>query len=278
MHELSGSHRESSGRLFSLRTRLLELLRLAGLSETEAKVYMALLALKRASARAIVAESGVHMMTAYRTLKKLREKGLLKVEKINGKESSYRAPTLHALIGSLEANQRNLQSIEHALRGLEPMLKFIGNSRNEAFEPVSIREGVEAFREEYLKLPNLCRSEYLHIGCMENYWRIAGMGDDSPEENAFRNARYRRGVFARVINTDSPVIREVAKRDSKEMRTLKIADELPIRRDYVGFADDHIAHFICDESLPRVVLIRHPELVALHHSHFRTLWERGANV
>jgi hypothetical protein len=144
-----------------------------------------------------------------------------------------------------------------------------------AHELLELREGVDAFREEYLKLPDVCDGEYLHVGSMQNYWDIAEMGDESPEELAFRSKRYRHGIFARVINTDSPLMREISKRDSKEMRTLRIVDDMPIRRDYIGFARDHVAHFVCDKASPRVILVRQPELLALYRNQFRHMWESG---
>ena len=49
-------------------------------------------------------------------------------------------------------------------------------------ESIEIREGLDAFREEYLKLPSCCEDEYLHIGSMEDCWRVGKMGYDSPEE------------------------------------------------------------------------------------------------
>lgn len=262
-----------------VRRKIHHLLSLAGLREDEVTLYLNLLALKRASMTDLIAASSLNIMTAYRTMKRLQERGLVQAFSINQKQSVYAPLTLKALIRKLDTEQRTLRKVQLALQDLDPLLPYVdlhaeatdGGSQ----EPVELKEGLDAFREEYLKLPDFCDSEYLHVGSMQNYWDIAGMGDESPEEMSFRAKRYRRGVFARVINTDSPAMREVAKRDSKEMRTLRIVDDIPIRKDYVGFARDYIAHFVCNKESPRVILVRHPELLALYRNQFKAMWERG---
>jgi hypothetical protein len=111
---------------------------------------------------------------------------------------------------------------------------------------------------------------------MQNYWDIAGFGDQSAEEMSFRAARYRNNVFARVINTVSEEMAAIQKRDSRELRTLKMSPRLPVERDYVGFADEYCCHFICDKEHPRVIIIRHPELLAVHEEQFGELWKQSA--
>ncbi|MEK7218014.1 MAG: helix-turn-helix domain-containing protein [Patescibacteria group bacterium] len=261
-----------------MRRRLHDLLRLAGLREEETALYALLLKKGRASVSELMAESGFNVMTAYRTVKRLRERGLVAAMKVNRKVSVYAPLTLGALVKKLDVEQRKMRKLQLALSGLDSLLPYADLSGSDEAEPVEVREGLEAFREEYLKLPEHCDGEYLHIGSMDNYWEIAGMSDESPEEIAFRRKRYKHGVFARVINTYSPVMVEVAKRDSREMRTLRISDDIPVKRDYIGFAKKYLAHFVCDRNNPRVILIRHPELLALHKRHYADLWKGGVGA
>ena len=265
-----------------MRQKIQNVLRLAGLREEEAAMYLKLLALKRASMAQLIAGTGINVMTAYRTMRRLQERSLVQAFSVNQKQSVYAPLTLKSLIRKLDHEQRTLRKVQLALQDLDPFLPYVDLSAQSeedgGGEPVELREGLDAFREEYLKLPDFCDGEYLHVGSMQNYWDIAGMSDESPEEMSFRAKRYRRGVFAHVINTDSPAMREIAKRDSKEMRTLRIVDDIPIRRDYIGFARDHIAHFICDKETPRVIVVRHPELLALYRNQFRRTWEGGVGA
>lgn len=263
-----------------MRRRLQDLLRLAGLREEEVSMYLHLLSLRRASMSELIDASGLNVMTAYRTMKRLQERELVSALKINNKQYIYAPLTLSALAKKLGNEQRKLRKIQLALQDLDPLLSYVdmhvGNEMD--LEPIEIREGVEAFREEYLALPDYCSSEYLHIGSMENYWSIAQMGDESPEENAFRSKRYKRGIFARVINTNSPVMQAISKRDSKELRTLRILDDIPMKRDYLGFSDSHICHFICDAENPRVIIIREKELANIYRDRFGQIWESGTTA
>lgn len=266
-----------------MRRRIQCLLRLAGLREEEVKLYLRLLQLKRASMMELIAESGLNVMTAYRTMKRLQERGLVQAMKINGKQSIFLPLTLSALIKTLSAEERTIRRLQLALKDLDRFLPFVdvqekrGDSA-ENDEPIVIREGLDAFREEYLKLPDLCDDEFLCMGSMQNYWKVAEMSDEAPEELAFRHKRFRRNMFCRVFNTHSPESENFAKRDSRELRTTRLVDAIPVAKDYLGYAKDHVRHFICDTDHPRVVIIRHPELVALYRDQFERMWNAGVGV
>jgi sugar-specific transcriptional regulator TrmB len=263
-----------------MRRRLQDLLRLARLKEDEVVLYLSLLQLKRAGMPALIAKTGMNIMTAYRTIQRLKERGLVQGININKKQEVFAPLTLAALIQTLDREQRALGKLRESLKNLGPLLPYLDLETQERSdtqdELIELREGIDAFREEYLKIPDHCRDEFLHLGSMQNYWDVAGMGDESPEELAFRAKRYRRGVYSRNINTNSDAIRAVQMRDSKELRTLRITDDIPVKHDYVAFADNYICHFICDKNDPRVVIIRHPELQAFHRKQFTDLWRSGS--
>lgn len=262
-----------------MRRRLRDLLRLAGLREEETALYLLLLKKRRATASALIAESGLNVMTAYRTLRRLRERGLVSALQINQKQYVYAPLTLAALTKKLDTEQRKLRRLQLALQGLDALLPYVdAEEKNGDEELVEVREGLDAFREEYLKIPDLCTDEFLHIGSMQNYWELAGMSDEAPEELAFREKRFKRGIYARIFNTPSPVAEGFAARDSREMRTTRLLEDLPIKKDYMAFTATDVRHFICDEGNLRTVIIRHPELVALHRRMFSDLWDAGSGA
>jgi len=262
-----------------MRRRITTLLQAAGLSDGEVTVYLLLLKLQKAGVAEIVTLSGMNTMTAYRTVKRLLGRELISEVTLNRKQSVYIPLSLRSLVQRLESDERKMRKLQLALRGVDKLLPFLdSDQRVSDAEPVEIKEGLEAFREEYLKLPDYCSEEYLHIGSMQNYWRIAGMSDESPEEMGFRHKRFKRHIFARVFNTWAPEMDAIMQRDSRELRTMRISDALPITRDYMGFADDHISHFICDAKNPKVIVIRHPELVGFHRKQFKQLWEGSAGA
>jgi len=266
-----------------MRRKIQHLLRLAGLREDEVAMYLHLLTLKRASMSQLTAAGALNVMTAYRTIKRLQERGLVQAMKINEKQSVYMPLTLSALIQTLGAEERTIRRLQLALKDLDPFLPFVdvhewADDKKEEHDPVTIREGLDAFREEYLKLPDLCDDEFLCMGSMQNYWHVAGMSDEAPEELAFRHKRLGRGTFCRIFNTHSPESETFAKRDSRELRTTRLIDAIPVAKDYLGYAKDHVRHFICDEENPRVVIIRHPELVALYRDQFERMWKAGVGA
>jgi predicted transcriptional regulator len=265
-----------------MRKRLIDLLRLAGLREEEAILYLHLLKLRRASMSELIACSELNVMTAYRTMKRLQERGLVSATKINQKQSVYAPLTLSALTAKLDVEQRKLRKLQLALENLDPLLPYLDATDDHMKEMekewIELREGREAFREEYLKIPMMCADEFLHIGSMQNYWRTAGMTDESPEELSFRHYRIQHGISARIFNTYSPESVKFHSRDSREMRTTRLLDDLPITKNYLAFTASDARYFFCDEENPRVIIIRQPELVALHKKQFQQLWEGGTGA
>ncbi|MDD5470007.1 MAG: helix-turn-helix domain-containing protein [Candidatus Peribacteraceae bacterium] len=266
-----------------MRRKIQHLLKLAGLREDEVVMYLHLLTLKRASMSALISASGLNIMTAYRTIRRLQERGLVQAMKINEKQSVFVPLTLGALIQTLSSEERAIRHLQLALKDLDRFLPFIdvperAGDKKEEDEPVLIREGFDAFREEYLKIPDLCTDEFLCMGSMQNYWKVADMSDEAPEELAFRHKRFQRRMFCRVFNTHSPESEGFAKRDSKELRTTRLVDVIPVARDYLGYTKDHVRHFICDDKNPRVIIIRHPELVTLYRDQFERMWRAGVGA
>ena len=264
-----------------MRRRIQHLLSLAGLRGEEITLYLLLMKLHRATIGELSSASGMHLVTAYRTMKRLQDRGLVQALKVNQKLSVYAPLTLDALIQKLATKEREVRRLQLALKRLDHFLPFIGAGPEDArdgAEPIEIYEGLDAFREEYLKLPDLCGDEFLCMGSMQNYWKVAGMSDEAPEELGFRHKRFSRNMFCRVFNTHSPESQTFAKRDSQELRTTRLVDSIPVAKDYLGFTKDHVAHFICDADNPRVVIIRHPELVNVHRKQFEQLWDSGVGA
>ncbi len=265
-----------------MRRKIEHTLRLAGLREEEVTMYLHLLRLKRASMPELIAETNLNVMTAYRTMKRLQERGLVQAMEINQKQSVYVPLTLDALIQTLGAQERSIRRLQLTLKNLDPLLSYMDTAEEpraeNSEEPVTIAEGFDAFREEYLKIPDLCEDEFLCMGSMQNYWKVAGMSDEAPEELAFRHKRFKRNMSCRVFNTYSSESAAFAKRDSKELRTTRLVDTIPVSKDYLGYTKDHVRHFICDEEYPRVIIIRHPELVTLYRDQFERMWQAGVGA
>jgi sugar-specific transcriptional regulator TrmB len=253
--------------------KLKYLLSLAELKDEEINLYLLLLKIKKATIMELIAGSGLNTMRVYRTILKLEERGLINSDFLNKKQKIYYPLSLESLIMTIQRKAKKLFRLEQSLKGLDPLLQFVDINAEVDNNLIEIKEGLDAFKEEYLKLPSLCKDEFLHIGSMENYWNVAGMSFESPEERYFIHQRISRGVYARVIDIKTEKMEEVGKSDSIEKRTLKLKDKLPIMENYFTIAPTHTSLFICDVENPRVIVIKQPDLLNIQREQFRSLWE-----
>lgn len=253
-------------------TKIKDILRLNDLSEQEIAVYIALLTLQKATIPMLREQSGLPNITVYRCMKNLEERRMVDVELINKKQACYKPLTLEKLIVKVEHAQRKLRRLELELKNLDSLLPYIGEKELKDEEEIEVRAGLDAFREEYLKMPDLFEDEYLHIGCTEAFWETARWNYESPEERSFIHRRMARNIYGRVVDPYTPTAEMIQKNDSREKRTLRIVNEIPVKRDILMIAAHQVSHFVCDVDNPRVVIIRNPALIALHKAQFEALW------
>lgn len=247
-----------------------DLLRLNELSEAEISVYMALLKARMATIPQLREATGLPNITVYRTMKMLEERTLVDAVTLNRKQKCYKPLTLDALVKKVASAQRRLRKLELELRKLDPLLPYLDEHR--ADDDVIVRSGLEAFREEYVKMPNVFQRNYLHIGNCPRFWETGRLNYDAAEERYFINRRLERKIHGSVLDTYSATTEMIQKRDSLENRTLKIVDKLPIEKDLLMIAETQATHFVCDPENPRVIVLKNPELVKLYQDQFARLW------
>ncbi len=259
-----------------MKRKLLSLLREADLRDEEIRVYFLLLTLRQAGVPELIAKSGLPSMTVYRTVQRLHERGLVDEMPLNNKQKLYKPLSLSVFAQTIAKENRRLKKLELSLRNLDPLLPFFSvDSKEEDSEGVELREGLDAFREEYLRFPDLCKNEYLHIGNMLNYWDTAQMTYECPEERAFINKRISRGIQCRIVDLHSEKFDEISNNNTRELRKIKYSDDIPLHKNYLGFAENHASYFICEPENPRVLVIKQPELLELYKFQFETLWKQS---
>ena len=89
-----------------------------GLSENESKIYTTLLKLGFATVVQIAKESGFHRSNIYDIIEKLREKGLITVQK-EGKTTKYKTSDLENLYSFIQEKQVALDNLMPNLKSLE---------------------------------------------------------------------------------------------------------------------------------------------------------------
>ncbi|HPA25249.1 MAG TPA: helix-turn-helix domain-containing protein [bacterium] len=126
---------------------LQEKIKQLGLSDKEAKVYLAALELGGESVQNIAKKSGVHRATTYQCLEKLAESGLVTTEKI-GKKIFFSGQYPHQLLTNILDKQNELKKKEVEIFNLLPELNAIFNyAKNKP--RVRFFEGAEELKKVY---------------------------------------------------------------------------------------------------------------------------------
>ena len=123
-----------------------------GLSDKEAKVYLAALELGQATAAEIAAFSGIVRVTAYVILEELRKKGLVSAF-LKSKKTYFAAEPPERLSNLFEIEERRLKESFSGLKKILPDLNKLYESRDKRpkvrlFEG---SEGINSLREDILK-------------------------------------------------------------------------------------------------------------------------------
>jgi len=245
-----------------------------GLKEQEIKIYLLLLKLQSSTVPELIEKSELNTMMVYRAINDLQEKELIEPLPLNNKQSIYKPLPLYAVAKKLNANQRKMRKLELKIKNLIPFFPY-ANIENDSEEAIQIREGLDAFREEYLKFPEVCKNEFHHIGNMTNLWKTAKYSYESPEERNFIHKRMSKGIFARVINTPNPDAAEFHAKDFREKRTTKLSEKIPVTNNYLALSENHCSLFICKPEEPQVIVIKQPELLSIQKVFFQNLWSNA---
>lgn len=257
-----------------MRQKLIRLLRRANLSEQEIQIYLTLLKLQSSTTTQITTQTGLNEMMVYRTLNNLKERGLITEAKLNDKQKIFSPLSLKALIETLEKEARSLNRLKNSLEDLDQLLPYLDEENDEESESIQIRDGLEAYIEEYLKIPQVADEEIFALGSICNFWQLLDWDLDTPEERAFINQRNKKGVRARLIHKYQEGAETIKDRDSLEKRTTQIKDNLPIMKNCMLMTEKDARLFICDKENPRVIVTTQPELLSLYKNQYEALWTR----
>ncbi|MDO8676272.1 MAG: helix-turn-helix domain-containing protein [Candidatus Azambacteria bacterium] len=146
-----------------------------GLSDKEAKVYLAVLELGQASVAEIAVNSGVVRVTAYVILEELRKKGLVSTF-LKGKKTIFAAEPPVRLKNLFETEKEKLEKNFSDLKNILPDLNKLYESLGERpkvrfFEGI---EGIKAIREDILKTRAKNMEEIVPLDISHKYFPPSG--------------------------------------------------------------------------------------------------------
>jgi len=201
-----------------------DLISKAGLTQGEAKVYLALLNIGVTTIGPIIKKSGVARSFAYNILNKLIEKGLVSYI-LKNKNKLYQASEPSRILDYLEKQKQKLDQDKEEIKKILPKLSIIQNSTPKT--EVTIYEGYKGLQtafehyeeklkkgEEYMSLGGYpTQKDYFH-----NYWK------------RHHSKRIKQGIKARILfdkDTKSEIIKNRNKYKGCETRKMHKKIKMP---------------------------------------------------
>lgn len=179
-----------------------------GLSENEAKVYMAMLELGPSPVLEIAAKAGINRPTAYAQIESLKKMGLISMQ-TKGKKQFYIAEDPDQLEFLIDREKKDLEQKQEELKEVLPELKELFNTTEDRphvrfFEG---KEGLERMQDVFIKSQE---KEVVSILSADDIFQIFPM-----LTNSYTPRRVQKKIHSRVVYTSSKG--KIFKDSDKEM-------------------------------------------------------------
>ena len=230
----------------------------AGLSENEAKVYLAALELGETSVYRLAKKSGVKRTTTYLAVESLREKGLMSGYHKNN-VSIFSAENPKKLSDLLEAKKKALDKVMPELLAFtnlmdkKPKIKYF--------------EGKEAYKEVFSDVLKYPGSEMLAT-FNEKFWNY-----DNYFLSYFIPKRKEKKIWARELFQDNPDLRNLKNDEQKHFFKSKLVpgDKFKIEIEMVIYGKNKVGFVSYDEEM--AVIIESQKIHDTQKSFFEVIWE-----
>ena len=239
----------------NLERRLLEY----GLTQKQAKVYIAALELGPASVQAIAEKARIERTNTYDSVKSLVKKRLMSISSA-GKKHLYIAEPPEIL-------RRVLDEKEADLRQLLPELRSIYNA-SDTKPRIRFYPGVEGFKTVYANLLTCHEKEISGIFAMKDFLEIAGR--EFLERMV--EGRVRRGIHLKVIRSQEQEIKGLHEASEEELRELRYSPEgmiFPIST----FVYDNKVIYLSSKKETFGLIVESSDIAQAHKNYFEALWQ-----
>ncbi len=243
---------------------MLERLKNIGLSDNEAKVYMAMLELGPSPVVEIARKAEVNRPTAYVQIESLKKKGLVSTQ-TKGKKHLFIAESPARLEFYLDSELKDVEQKKDELGKIMPDLDklyaSIGSRPQVRF--FEGKEGLKAMQDILLKSGV---TEIYGISSLDSLFKVfpKHREDYSPE-------RVRKGIRSKLIYsyTKGAVLKESDDGMLRESRFVS-PDKMPFSSDITVFGDS--VSIISFEGMTSGVIIEHPEIARSFKQFFEFMW------
>lgn len=229
-----------------------------GLSENEAKVYLAALELGETSVYRLAKKSGVKRTTTYLAVENLKEKGLMSSYESNGVAVCY-----------AENPKKLVESIEHRKRDIERILPELLAFTNLIDKKPKIRyfEGKEAYKEVFsdvLKHPDM---EMLGT-FNERFWDWEGYFT-----SYFMPKRQDKKIWGRVLFKDNPKLQEIAASGKVIFTEIRLvpSEKFNVEIEMVIYGKNKVGFVSYDEEM--AIIIESRKIHDTQKSFFEVMWD-----
>ncbi len=241
-----------------------------GLSDNEAKVYLAMLELGPSSVLEIAAKAAINRPTAYVQIESLKKKGLVSMQ-TKGKKQLYIAEDPEQLEYLLGHEKKELEQKQEELKSVLPELKAMFDLAEE--KPVvryfEGKEGLLKMQEDFLKAK---RKEILAISPVDEVFSVF-----PDHKNTYTPRRVKKGIKSRLIytSTENSVY---PRKDEKMLRETRYISpkKMPFSADITIF-DDNVAIAALKGNISGAI-ISHKEIANSFRGIFEILWMAAEKI
>lgn len=246
-----------------------------GLSPKEAKVYLSLLELGRASAQAIADRAGLVRPTTYVILEALARKGL--ASKVSGPEAKklmFAAEAPERLQHFLERQQFEIEQRRRSLEQLLPSLRSrqLAGEERPRVRMFEGKEGLKALQQEFVSISTEPMVGMLPVDELQKLFPL----DSHEYERDIRSVRVKAGVWSRHLYTSARGPLYTAVEDAAALRESRYvpSEKLPIKSSFTVHGPLLSAVTFRNKIIG--VLVEHRDITESFQAIFDRLWEYAA--
>lgn len=239
---------------------LIEELTNAGISEEEAKAYLAILELGEATISRIARKAEIKRTTAYLVVERLIKKGLVSTSKVK-KHTIYIAEDPRKIEEFLDERKKSIQKIMPELLSFTNLI--------DKKPQIRYYEGKDGIKEIYKDMLHYENQEML-AWFSENY--VKYFGEEWFDEYFFPK-RIEKKIWVRTILPDNETIRKLISGDEKILRKTKLVsnEKLTIKIDLTMYGKGKLAIVSFEESMG--IIIESQKVYESMKGIFETMWE-----
>lgn len=254
-----------------LKSHIIDLLKRIGLSDTEAKFYIAVHENPKLTIKDVQEKSKLSRASAYRAFEKLHDMKLLTSSPDNWRKN-VEVVSLSSVADKLAREQRKLRKVELELKRLNNLMN-LSSQYSQTEDPVEILFDQNQIVE---KCYEIIRRPWDKMLCYGSAERLIDVIGDKPERD-YVLMRSKKGKAADAILTElGDYTKEFIPNNHRELRNVKLRID-PENQNYATYVygDEAIIWHTDKELGKRAIVIKEPALVKMYENSFRSLWDKN---